>query len=88
MEVEQVLGHWDTGPVSGVEPVFRGSVNRVFRVQTAQSTLYLRMYRSSDEAVLEREVQVMAAARAGGVQMPLTVPTRSGSAWLNLDGQL
>lgn len=88
MEVEQVLGHWDTGPVSGVEPVFRGSVNRVFRVQTAQSTLYLRMYRSSDEAVLEREVQVMAAARAGGVQMPLTVPTRRGSAWLNLDGQL
>ncbi|WP_407538495.1 phosphotransferase [Deinococcus radiomollis] len=74
--------------MTGVELVPEGSVNRVFRVQTVQDTFYFRMYRIGDETVLEREVQVMAAARAGGVPVPMAVVTRSGADWLALDGQL
>ncbi len=66
----------------------QGSVNRVFRVQAGQQTFYLRLYRSSDVAVIERESLVMAAARSGGVLVPAALPTRSGAGWLNLDGQL
>lgn len=88
MELAELLAHWDTGPVSGVEAVLQGSVNRVLRVQVGQQTLYLRLYRSSDVAVLEREAGIMQAARLGGVPVPTALPTRSGAGWLNLDGQL
>ena len=88
MELAELLAHWDIGPVSGVEAVLQGSVNRVFRVQVGQQTLYLRLYRSSDMTVLEREALVMAAARLDGIPVPTTLPTRSGAGWINMDGQV
>lgn len=88
MELAEVLAHWDIGTVTGTEPVPQGSVNRVFQVRTVFQTFYLRLYRSSDVAVLEREERVMQAARLGGVPVPTALPTRRGAGWLNLDGQL
>ena len=43
-----------------------------------QQTLYLRLYRSSDMTVLEREALVM-AARLDGIPVPTALPTRSGA---------
>ena len=88
MELAEILAHWDIGTVTSTEGVPQGSVNRVFRVQAGQKTFYLRLYRSSDVAVFEREALVMAAARSGGVPVPLALPTRSGAGWLDLNGQL
>ncbi len=86
MELAELLAHWGTGSVGGMEAVLQGSVNRVFRVQVSQQTLYLRLYRSSDMTVLEREALVMAAARLGGVPVLTALPTRSGAGWMNMDG--
>ena len=86
MELAELLAHWGTGHVGGVEAVLQGSVNRVFRVQVGQRTLYLRLHRNSDVAVFEREVLVMAAARLGGVPVLTALPTRSGAGWMNMDG--
>ncbi len=88
MEQAELLAHWDIGTVTGTELVTQGSVNRVFRVHVGQQTLYLRLYRTSDQAVLEREARVMTAARAGGVPVPSICRAHSGAGWLNLDGQL
>lgn len=87
MELAELLAHWGTGSVGGMEAVLQGSVNRVFRVQVSQQTLYLRLYRSSDMTVLEREALVM-AARLDGIPVPTALPTHSGAGWMNMDGQL
>ena len=86
MELAELLAHWGTGPVGGVEAVLQGSVNRVFRAQVGQRTLYLRLHWNSDVAVFEREALVMAAARLGGVPVLTALPTRSGAGWMNMDG--
>ena len=78
MELAELLAHWGTGSVGGMEAVLQGSVNRVFRVQVSQQTLYLRLYRSSDMTVLEREALVM-AARLDGIPVPTALPTQSGA---------
>ena len=78
MELAELLAHWGTGSVGGMEAVLQGSVNRVFRVQVSQQTLYLRLYRSSEMTVLEREALVM-AARLDGIPVPTALPTRSGA---------
>lgn len=85
MELAELLAHWGTGSVGGMEAVLQGSVNRVFRVQVSQQTLYLRLYRSSDMTVLEREALVM-AARLDGIPVPTALPTHSGAGWMNMDG--
>jgi homoserine kinase type II len=82
------LNSWDLGRVEDVQQVLQGSVNRVFRVQSEAGLFYLRLYRVTDVAVLEREALVMAAARAGGVPVPEAVPPRRGEVWIDLNSQL
>jgi homoserine kinase type II len=82
------LDSWELGQIFEVQVVPEGSVNRVYRVQAEDRVFYLRLYRATEQAVLECEALVMAAAKAGGVPVPEALPTRSGPPWLNLDGQL
>jgi homoserine kinase type II len=85
MDLHAALARWDLGAVRALEEVQGGSVNRVFRAVTERGTMYLRVYRTKELEVVQREHALI--AYVARTELPAVVPvaSRAGETALWID---
>ena len=71
-----------------VTPLQGGTINQVYRVESASGVFVLKQYAHStlDRDGLERVVAAQELARKAGLPVPETVPTPAGQAFVQKDG--
>jgi homoserine kinase type II len=81
-----VLDAWPLEGALVISEVTGGATNRVYRVEGAHVTAFLRCYKRPDVQMVAREHGVIRQARAGGVPAAAPLSTRAGGTLVERDG--
>ncbi len=73
-----VFDRWGLEPAGTIERTESGTMNDTYVVTTARRRVVLRGHRRTDRRQVDREHEVVAHARAGGVPVPDAIPTPDG----------
>jgi homoserine kinase type II len=88
LQARALLAAWSLGEVLGVEPVPGGATNRVYRVESATGSAFLRVYKRAERSLAEREHALIAHVRAHGLPAPAPIAARSGSTVVEQQGSV
>jgi Ser/Thr protein kinase RdoA (MazF antagonist) len=77
--VRSLLQAWSLGELRGLERVTGGATNRVYRVESAGGSAFLRVYKRAERALAEREHALIAHVRQQGLPAVALHVSRSGS---------
>jgi homoserine kinase type II len=78
LRARALLASWPLGEVLRLQAVPGGATNRVYRVETATRSAFLRVYKRADRALAEREHALIAQVRAQGLPAVAVIAARSG----------
>jgi len=79
LRIQALLEAWPLGSGARVERVLGGATNHVYRIETARSVAFLRVYKRADRQLAEREHALIAHVRAQGLPASAPIAARSGS---------
>ena len=85
--LQSILEHWPLGVVSSVEEILSGAVNQVYRVQASLGHFYLRLYKTSERARVEREHALLEYVAAHNLPAVQTLPSRFGTSLIENGGK-
>ncbi|UXR63503.1 phosphotransferase [Bdellovibrio bacteriovorus] len=85
--LHNILKYWPLGAVTSVEEILNGAVNQVYRVQASLGNFYLRLYKTSERARVEREHALLEYVAAHNLPAVQTLPSRYGSSLIEHDGK-
>lgn len=88
MEPREIAGAWPAGAVLDVVADRRGTMNRTWRVSTADGCFALRRYRHRDRDRVRREHALLDFVADAGVPAPRPIPLAGGGSVLEADGRL
>jgi homoserine kinase type II len=79
LRARTLLEAWPLGEVLHLERVTGGATNRVYRVETATGSAFLRVYKRAERSLVEREHALIAHVRAQGLPAAVPIAACSGS---------
>lgn len=87
IELQSFLQQWPLGDIRSLREIVNGAVNRVYQVDCRMGTFYLRLYKTKERSVIEREHHLLEHLAAHNLPAVQTLPSRYGSSIVELDGQ-
>lgn len=85
--LQSILEYWPLGGISSVEEILNGAVNQVYRIQASLGNFYLRLYKTSERARVEREHTLLEYVAAHNLPAVQTLPSRYGSSLIEHEGK-